>query len=84
MYEEYFQAISRDHLLEHIRRMTRIAPERLSGSEEERSPPLAFTASGEIRHCDEFVPHRTPAYPPDAHPTKLQQAKCHHIMTVSV
>jgi len=36
MYEEYLGLINKDHLLEHIRRMTDIAPQRLSGSEEER------------------------------------------------
>jgi len=36
MYGEYLDFISKDRLLEHIRRMTDIAPQRLSGSEEER------------------------------------------------
>ncbi len=36
MYQEYFAAINRDRLLEHVRRITEIAPQRLSGSEEER------------------------------------------------
>ncbi len=36
MLEEYLDLISKERLLEHIRRMTDIAPQRLSGSEEER------------------------------------------------
>jgi len=36
MYEEFLEAINRDYLLDHVRRITEIAPERLSGSEEER------------------------------------------------
>ena len=36
MYQEYYDAIDRERLLEHVRRITEIAPQRLSGSEEER------------------------------------------------
>jgi hypothetical protein len=36
MYEEYLSAISKEKLLGHVRKMTDIAPERLSGSEEEK------------------------------------------------
>ncbi len=36
MYQEYYDAIDRQRLLEHVRRITEIAPQRLSGSEEER------------------------------------------------
>ncbi len=36
MYEEYYEAIDRERVLDHVRRMTDIAPQRLSGSEEER------------------------------------------------
>ena len=37
MLQEYLDAISRERILEHVRRMTDIAPQRLSGSEEERN-----------------------------------------------
>jgi len=36
MCPEYLEAIDRDRLLEHVRRITEIAPQRLSGSQEER------------------------------------------------
>lgn len=36
MYQEYLQAIDRDRILGHMRRIIEIAPQRLSGSEEER------------------------------------------------
>ena len=36
MYQEYYDAIGRERLLEHVRRITEIAPQRLSGSEDER------------------------------------------------
>ena len=42
MYEEYLDAIRKDRLLEHIRRMTDLAPERLSGSEEEKRTVAYF------------------------------------------
>ena len=36
MYDEYYQALDRERILEHVRKMTDIAPQRLSGSEEEK------------------------------------------------
>jgi Iap family predicted aminopeptidase len=42
MYEEYLNAIRKEQLLTHVRRMTDIAPERLSGSEEERKTVAYF------------------------------------------
>ena len=42
MYEEYLDAIRKDRLLEHIRRMTDLAPERLSGSGEEKKTVAYF------------------------------------------
>jgi Iap family predicted aminopeptidase len=42
MYEEYLNAIRKERLLEHIRRMTDLAPERLSGSEEEKKTVAYF------------------------------------------
>ena len=42
MYEEYLKSISKDRLLEHVRRMTDLAPERLSGSEEEKKTVAYF------------------------------------------
>lgn len=37
MYEEFLNAIEQDRLLEHVRRIAEIAPQRLSGSEEEKN-----------------------------------------------
>jgi hypothetical protein len=42
MYAPYLDAVKKDRLLEHIRRITEIAPERLSGSEEERKTVVYF------------------------------------------
>ena len=36
MYEEYLNAIRKENLLEHVHKITGIAPERLSGSAEEK------------------------------------------------
>jgi Iap family predicted aminopeptidase len=42
MYDEYMNTISKERLLEHVRRITEIAPERLSGSEEEKKTVAYF------------------------------------------
>jgi len=61
MYEEYLGLINKDYLLEHIRRMTDIAPQRLSGSEEERRIVSYFK---EVLESDKvpFTVHEIDAY----------------------
>ncbi len=42
MYEEYYQSLDRERILEHVRKITDIAPQRLSGSEEEKKTVSYF------------------------------------------
>ncbi len=61
MYDPYLDAIGKDRLLEHVSRITEIAPERLSGSEEERKTVAYFR---EVLEKDKipFTVHEIDAY----------------------
>jgi Iap family predicted aminopeptidase len=61
MYAPYLDAVKKDRLLEHIRRITEIAPERLSGSEEERKTVAYFKEALERNRIPVTV-HEIDAY----------------------